>query len=106
MTRSAHDLFNDHVAVLVRQIGFELDQLDERDGRRLLADAWHRKLGDHEAAALVGYGHVHWLLERDLERARVLLDRICLVVEQWGSLGLVDRSRTDCPRARGPQGLA
>jgi hypothetical protein len=94
VTRSPRDIFNDHVTVLVRQLGFELDQLDERDVRRLLAEAWHRKLGDHEAAASVGYGYVRSLLQRDLERARVLLDRMSLVVEQWRALGLVDRSRT------------
>jgi hypothetical protein len=42
----------------------------------------------------VGYGHVRSLLQRDLERARVLLDRMNPVVEQWRSLGLVDGART------------
>jgi hypothetical protein len=90
LTRSDHDLFNDHVAVLVRRLGFDLGQLREHDARRLLADAWQRKLNDHEAAVAVGCGQVKMLLHCDVEQARMLLDRIGLVCSQWREDELVD----------------
>ncbi|MFU8813982.1 MAG: hypothetical protein ACNA7W_01465 [Pseudomonadales bacterium] len=94
MTRSDHDIFNDHVAVLTRQLGLDLARLDEAERRQLLADAWRRKANDHEAAVAVACAHVQRLLEHDVERARVLLDRVGLLCDQWRERGLVDAALT------------
>ena len=91
MTRSDRDIYSDHVAVLARQLGFELDHLAPRDAERLLGTARQRRLNEHEAALLVGYGRVQALLDEDLERARVLAQRLGLVGGQWAHDGLVGR---------------
>lgn len=94
MTRSDHDLFNDHVTALTRQLGLDLDHLLEAERRQLLAAVWRRRLNDHEAAVAVGFCHVQLLAERDMERARVLLDRVSLVCGQWREQRLVDGALT------------
>ena len=87
--RSDRDIFNDHVEALVRRLGVDLDRLRDAERRRLLDDARRRSLNEHEAALAVAYGHLAGWLEHDVERARVLIDRLSLVGGQWREEALV-----------------
>jgi hypothetical protein len=89
MARSDRDVFNDHVAALTRQLGVQVDHVPDGERRRLQDDARQRRLNEHEAALTVAYGEVRELLHRDLEQARVLVDRLALVGRQWRVAGLV-----------------
>lgn len=91
--RSERDRYNDHVEALLRDLGLELEDFDGREQSRLLQDARQRRLNEHEAALAVAYGHAPVLLDDDLERARVLMDRLALTAEQWQHQGLVNRHR-------------
>lgn len=92
MTRSDWDIFNDHVTVLVRELGLELEALDEAHRQRLLGQARKRRLNEHEAALQLAYHHALGRAELEPEDARVLLERLALVAGQWQEGGLVDRS--------------
>ncbi|MEQ8858130.1 MAG: hypothetical protein RIC56_05740 [Pseudomonadales bacterium] len=94
MPRSDREIFNDDVTVLVRQLGLELDDLAPRDRDHLLNQARHRHLNDHEAALTLAYDHVPALLDQDVERARVLIDRLALMGRLWRDDDLVHRDLT------------
>ena len=89
--RSERDIFNDHVGVLMRQLGVRAEEMQVPEAGRLLNEARSRRLNDHEAALSVAYGLIPRLLDRDLERCRVLLDRLALVAEAWRDDDLVAR---------------
>jgi hypothetical protein len=91
MPRSERDIFNDHVTALLRQLGVNADDVADRHRRQLFDQARRRHLNDHEAALVVAHGHALDLLEENLERARVLVDRLALVAAQWGRDDLVNR---------------
>lgn len=90
MARSEREIFNDHVTVLVRRLGVELEDLSDRQRQQLLNDARRPGLNDHEAALALAYAHLPDVLADDVERARVLADRLALMAEQWGDDDLVD----------------
>ncbi len=90
MPRSEREIFNDHVTVLVRQLGLELEDLSRGNRERLLQQARRRHVNDHEAALLLVYDHLPALLDEDVERARVLIDRLALIAGEWCEEDLVD----------------
>lgn len=90
MPRSEREIFNDHVTVLVRQLGLELEELSETQRDRLLLEARKRRVNDHEAALIIAYAHLPVLLDEDVEGARVLIDRLSLMAREWRDEHLVD----------------
>lgn len=89
MARSDRDIFNDHVEALARRLGVPVNRLPDAERRRLLDDVRGRKLNDHEAALTLGYAYLIGLPDDDVERIRVLLDRLSLVGRQWWEEALV-----------------
>lgn len=90
MPRSEREIFNDHVTVLVRQLGLELESLSEIQRDQLLLQARQQHVNDHEAALIIAYAHLPVLLDDDVEGARVLIDRLALMAREWRDEHLVD----------------
>lgn len=90
--RSERNRFSDHVEALLLRLGVRADDVAERLRKRLLHEARHRRLNDHEAALTVAHGHALELMDAELERARVLVDRLELVAAEWDGEDLIDRS--------------
>jgi hypothetical protein len=92
MPRSDRDIFDDHVIALTRQLGVQPERVSDSGRQRLLDDGRRRRLNEHEAALALAYGYAGEMLDDDLERARVLADRLALVGRQWLNERLVHES--------------
>ncbi|MAT83221.1 MAG: hypothetical protein CMD39_02915 [Gammaproteobacteria bacterium] len=93
MGRSERERFNDHVASLLRRLGIEVDELPDGQRRDLIEQARDRHDNEHEAALYIGYALVPAVLADDVEKGRVLIDRLAVTAEAWDDEELVDRSR-------------
>jgi len=91
MPRSERDIFTDHVAALLRPLGVALEDMTRAQRERLVNRARRSRLNEHEAALTLAHGFVIDLLERDVERARVLMNRLTLMAAQWKREDLVKR---------------
>jgi len=93
MPRSEHDKFIDRLAVLLRDLGVDIDAVAAPRRDALLKDLRQARLNEHEAALSFAYGLLPELLEDDQEEARVLVDRLEVTAEDWDDQDLVDRRR-------------
>ncbi len=93
MGRSQRERFNDHVTSLLRRLGIEVDDLPEGQRRGLIEQARDRHDNEHEAALFIAYALVPAVLADDVEKGRVLVDRLDVTAQAWDDEDLVDRSR-------------
>lgn len=93
MTCSERERFTDHVTSLLRRLGIAVYDLPEGERRGLIEQARGRCDNEYEAALFIGYALVPTVLDDDVEKGRVLIDRLAVTAEAWDDEDFLDRAR-------------